>query len=84
VLTTDTETPVVTETTVGADLLQALKIITELGVDTVGENLGVFAIDDIALSVEEPSWDLVLGWVLDDGNDTLELFGGEFTGAGIC
>ena len=81
VLATDTEAPVVTETTVSTDLLQALQIITELGVNTVGENLAVFAIDDIALTIEEPGWDLVLGGVLDDGDDTLELFGGEFTSA---
>jgi hypothetical protein len=59
VLTTDTETPVVTETTVSADLLQALEIVTELAVDTVGENLAVLAIDDIALPVEEPAGNLV-------------------------
>jgi len=83
-LSTDTETPVVTETTMSTDLLQALQVITKLGVDTVGENLRVLAIDDIALTIEEPGWDLVLSWVLDDGNDTLELFGGEFTGTGRC
>ena len=82
-MSTDTETPVVTETTVSTDLLEAFQIVTELGVDTVSENLGVLTIDDIALSVEEPGWDLVLGWVLDDGNDSLELFGGEFTSAVI-
>jgi len=54
VLTADTEAPVVTETTVSADLLQALEIITELGVDTVGEDLRVLAIDNVALPVEEP------------------------------
>lgn len=79
VLTTDTETPVVTETTVRADLLQALEILTELGVDTVGDDLGVLAIDDVALSVEEPGGDLVLGGVLDDGDDTLEFLGGDIT-----
>lgn len=79
VLTTDTETPVVTETTVRADLLQALEILTELGVDTVGDDLGVLAVDDVALSVEEPGGDLVLGGVLDDGDDTLEFFGGDIT-----
>ena len=63
------------------DLLQALQIITKLGVDTVGENLRVLAIDDIALTIEEPGWDLVLGWVLDDGDDSLEFFGGKFAGA---
>ena len=59
VLTTDTETPVVTETTVGTDLLEALKVVTELGVDTVGEDLRVLAVDNVALPVEEPGGDLV-------------------------
>lgn len=64
-LTTDTETPVVTETTVSADLLEALEVLTELGVDTVGEDLSVLAIDNVALPVKEPGGDLV--WrVLDD------------------
>ena len=70
-----------TKTPMSADLLQAFQIITKLGVDTVGENLAVFAIDDIALTIEEPGGDLVLSWVLDDGDDTLELLGGKFTGA---
>lgn len=69
------------ETTVSANLLEALEILTELGVDTVGEDVGVLAIDDIALSVDEPCRDLVLGGVLEDGDDTLELFGGELTSA---
>jgi hypothetical protein len=59
VLTTDAEAPVVTETTVSADLLEALEVVTELGVDTVGEHLAVFAVDDIALPVQEPAGDLV-------------------------
>lgn len=80
VLSTDTESPVVSETTVSADLLEALQIVSELGVDTVGQNLGVLAVDDISLSVQEPSGDLVLSRVLDNGDDSLELFGGEFTG----
>lgn len=67
------------ETAVGADLLEALEILTELGVDTVGKNVRVLAIDDIALSVEEPRGDLVLGGVLDDGDDSLELLRGELT-----
>jgi hypothetical protein len=63
-----------------ADLLQTFQIITKLGVNTVGENLGVFAIDDIALTIEEPGGDFVLSRVLDDGYDSLEFFGGELTG----
>jgi len=81
VLTTDTETPVVSETSVRADLLQSLEVVTELGVDTVGEDLEVLAVDNVALSVEEPGWDLVLHWVLDDGDNALEFFRGEFTSA---
>ena len=83
VLPTDTKTPVVAEPTVGADLLEALEIVTELRVDSVGKNLAVLAINDIALSVEEPGGDLVLGRVLEDGNNSLEFFGGEFTGTVI-
>jgi hypothetical protein len=59
VLTTDAEAPVVTETTVSADLLEALEVLAELGVDAVGEDLGVLAVDDVALPVEEPGGDLV-------------------------
>lgn len=64
----------------GADLLQALKVLTELGVDAVCENLAILAVDDVALPVEEPRGDLVLRRVLEDRDDTLELFGGELTG----
>lgn len=61
VLSTHTEAPVVSETTVGTDLLQALKILTELAVNTVGEDLRVLAVDDVALPVKEPGGDLVYG-----------------------
>jgi len=81
VLSTDTKSPVVTETSVSSDLLQSLEIVTELAVHSVCENLEVLAVDNVALSVEEPGWDLVLCWVLDDGDDTLKLFRGEFSGA---
>lgn len=70
-----------TETTVSTDLLQALEILTELAINTVRQDLGVLAVDDIALSVEEPGGDLVLRRVLDDGDDSLQLFGGELAGA---
>lgn len=80
VLTTDTETPVVSQTTVSSDLLQALQIFTQLALHTVGQDLVVFAIDNITLSVQEPFWDLVLSRVLDDGDNTFEFFRGDFTG----
>jgi hypothetical protein len=43
--------------------------------------LAVLAVDDVALPVEEPAGDLVLRGVLHDGDDALEFFRGEFTGA---
>lgn len=52
-----------TETTVSADLLEALEVVAELRVDTVGQDLGVLAVDNVALPVEEPSGDLVCGRV---------------------
>lgn len=78
-LATDTQAPVVTETAVGADLLEALEVLTKLAVQAVGDNLRVLAVGDVALSVQEPGGDLVLGRGLEDGDDALELFGGELT-----
>jgi len=43
VLTADTDTPVVAETTVSADLLQAFQILTELVVQEVGHDLSSLA-----------------------------------------
>merc|ERR1712115_689214 len=74
VLTTDTEAPVVSQTTMGTDLLQTLKILTELVVKGVGKNLRVLSIDNVLLSVEEPIRDFVLAWVGDDGDELLSLF----------
>lgn len=78
-LATDAESPEVTETTVSTDLLQSLEIVTEFRVNTVGEDLVVFAIDDILLSVEEPCGDFELGGVLDDSDNSLQLVGVEVT-----
>jgi hypothetical protein len=74
VLSTNTKAPVVTKTTMSADLLQALQIITKLRVDTVSENLRILAVDNIALAIEEPGWDLILGRVLNYGNNAFQLF----------
>ena len=64
VLAPDTEAPVVTQTTVGADLLQTLEILTKLVVEDVGHHLGSLAVLDVTLPVEEPIGDLVLAGVL--------------------
>jgi len=80
VLAADAEAPVVPETPVGANLLEALEVLAELRVDAVGQDLVVLAVDNVALAVEEPRGDLVLGRVLEDRDDALELFRGELSG----
>lgn len=64
----------------GPDLLQSLQILTKLALHTVCQYLRVFAVHDIALSIEEPAWNLVLSGILDDSDNALELFGRDFTG----
>lgn len=69
------------ETSVGTDLFQSFQIVTELAVQLIGKYLRVLTIDEVTLTVKEPRRDLVLGGVLEDGNDTLELFDGKLTGS---
>lgn len=67
-----------TETAMGPDLLKALEVVTKFRVDTVGQDLRVLAVDNVSLPVEEPGGYLVLGRVLNDGDDAFKLFRGEF------
>merc|ERR1711976_456842 len=80
-LTTDPDTPVVTQTTVGSNLLKAFQIFTELVVQEVRHNLVRLAVLVIALSVEEPIRNLVLTGVLHDGDDLFDFFFGDLTSA---
>ena len=75
------QAPVVSQTPMSPNLLQSLQILAQLAVHAISQDLAVFAIDDVALSVEKPAGDLVLRRVLDDCDDALEFFRSEFTGA---
>ena len=59
-LTLDLEAPEVTKTSMLADLLHALKIFSESGVDDVGVNLRIGTVFDASLSVKEPLGDAVI------------------------
>ena len=83
VLTPDPQSPVVPQSSVRPDLLEPLEVITELLVDGVGKGVGVLALEQVLLPVQEPSRDLELGRVLHDGNDSLELIGVELSGTDI-
>ena len=48
------------QTSVSSDLLESLQVLSELGVDTVGDELSPVAFTDISLSVEEPLGNVVI------------------------
>jgi hypothetical protein len=66
---------------VGPDLLQPLNVITQLGVDLVGNDVEVLALGNVLSPVQEPSGDLELSRVLHDGDDSLEFIRVEFSGS---
>jgi hypothetical protein len=78
-LTTDSESPVVTETTMVPDLLQTFEIITHLGIKLRRSQLTVFTVLDILLSVEEIIRDLVGTRVANNVHDSLEFLSTELT-----
>jgi len=67
------------QTTMSTNLLQALQVITKFRVDTVGQDLRVFAIHNVLLPVQEPRWDLELCRVLHDRYYPLKLIRVEVT-----
>jgi hypothetical protein len=79
VLATDAESPHVTETAVHLHLLHALEVLTHLGLDGVGNELGGGAVDDILLTVEHPDGDLEVLGLLHHSDDLLDLLGGKLT-----
>ena len=80
VLTTDTDVPVVTETTVTADLLEALETHTDTGIEGVREELGRLAILEVVVVVEEPLGHLELQGVVAHGDDLVDLVGAQLAG----
>ena len=59
-LSLNLKVPEVTETSMFADLLHTLKILSESSVNDVGINLTVCSVLNASLSVQEPLWDSVL------------------------
>jgi len=73
VLTSDLESPFVSDTLVTSDLIKSFDVFSELGFEDVGSDLEVLAFLVIFLSVEEPSWDTVSFRIVDDVSDTIAL-----------
>lgn len=62
-LTSDLEAPEVSQTSVGSDLLQSFQVLSELGINTVGDELRPGALTDVSLSVQEPLGDVVVYYI---------------------
>lgn len=68
-----------THTTIRADLLQALKVITQLNVEGVSQGMHILAVLEVLSAGQEPEGNSKLGGVLHDGDDTLEGSGIDLT-----
>ena len=62
-------------------LLQAVEILTEVGLEVVGHDLLELASVHILLSVQEPLGDVVLQRVADHGHDLVDLLVAQLTSA---
>ena len=60
------------ETTVRPDLLEALKVITQLRVHIVGQNLRILSVNNVTLTVQEPQRDLELSGILNNRHKPLQ------------
>jgi hypothetical protein len=74
------DAPIVTQTAVRANLLQALEIITKGDIDGVGEDVRVLARGELFATVEKPDRNLELARVLHNGHDAINLGGGALAG----
>jgi hypothetical protein len=79
VLSTDSDSPPVTKTTVSTDLLETLDIITKLSINVLGKDLRVLSGLEILLPIEEPKRDLELTGVLDNSDKLFDLISGKFS-----
>jgi len=79
VLSTNSDSPPVTQTTVSTDFLETLNIITKLGINILGKDLVVFTSLEILLPVQKPKRDLELAGVLDDSHKLFDLISSQFS-----
>ena len=73
--------PEVSQTSVVLDFLKSLEILSQLSVNSVGDELGSGSISWAVLSVQEPFGDAVLGRALEDVVDSLDLSLSDLSGS---
>lgn len=62
-----------------ADLLHALQVFSESGVNHVGDQLTPSTILDASLSVKEPLWNAVFAWLSENVTNSVHFFFSELT-----
>ena len=72
-MTSDSNTPMMSKTSMLLGFPHSLEILSHVGIELVGNKLSVLAISWVLLSIQEPFWDVVLGWSGDDITDGLNL-----------
>ena len=80
-LTSDSLSPEVSQTSVVLGLSHSLEILSETGIQVVGDKLSPGTFLWVLLSVQEPFWDVVLSCSGDDIGDNLDLVLNELSGS---
>lgn len=62
-----------------AQIFLSLQIFTKFVVQTIGQDLAVLAILHTLLSTQNPVWDLILAWILHNGDHTFHLILSELS-----
>ena len=73
-LTSDSESPVMSETSMLLAFSHSFKILSESGIHLIGNQLRVQSTSWVLLSIEEPSWDIVFSWSGQNVIDSSNLF----------
>ena len=78
-MSSNLDSPVMSESSMVLDFLQFLEIFSELGIDLIGDQLVPGTFLRVVLSVQEPLWDVVLGRSGEDIVDFLDFFFSDFS-----
>ena len=78
-LSSDSNTPVMSKTSMLLGFSHSLEIHSHFGIKLIGNKLGIVSGSWISLSVKEPFWNVVVGWSDENVIDGLGLFVSDLT-----
>ena len=80
-MSSDSGTPKMSETSMIFGFSKSLEILSHHGIELIGNEVGPGSGSWIFLSIEEPLWNVVLGWSGKDVGDGVDFFLGDFSGS---